>query len=140
MVTGGSWGYFGATLTLALIALGCADIAMADVGPKPTASFSIILDNGAHVTSGILLACEKNNCSDAAPLGEFGPQRFLCSESECHALAYGFSPYLQLQLTLSDGRKLTSQVFKKQGFKATFIATATGNRLYVEEKSEQVGQ
>jgi hypothetical protein len=132
--------YLGAALWLASSALGCPDIANADLGPKPTASFSITVDNGAHMTRGILLMCEKEDCSDAAPLEQVGPQHFGCSGARCDALAYGFSPYLQLQLTLSDGRKLISQVFKKEAFDATFIATATGGRLYVEEQRDQVGQ
>jgi hypothetical protein len=124
----------GAALWLASSALGYPDIAKADLGAKPTASFSVIVDNGAHMTGGTLLMCERNDCSDAVPLKELGPQRFFCLESKCDARAYGFSPYLRLQLTLSDGRTLTSQVFKKVAFEATFIATVAGDRLRVEEQ------
>jgi len=130
----------GATLLVAAIAPGGADTAQADVGDKPEVTFSITLDKGAHMTSGALLMCEKDDCSDAAPLKELGPQGFGCSESRCSGLAYGFSPYLQLQLTLSDGRKLTSQIFKKEAFDASFVANVAGDQLRVEEQLKQVGQ
>jgi len=130
----------GATLLVAAIAPRGADIAQADLGPKPNATFSITVDKGAHMMSGALLMCEKDNCSDATPLETLGPQHFFCLDWKCDALAYGFSPYLQLQLTLSDGRKLTSQIFKKEAFDASFVATVAGDQLRVEEQLKQVGQ
>lgn len=109
--------------------------ARADLGPKPKADFAVKVDNGAHVTEGALLMCGKNDCSDAQPLEEVGPQRIFCTETGCHALAYGFAPYLQLRLILSDGRVVTSQVFTKDAFDAEFTAIVTGDTLRVEEKT-----
>ena len=116
------------------------NIAHADIGPKPTVEFSIVANSEALVTDGILLVCEKANCSDAKPPSEIGPQRFGCGDRSCFGLAYGFSPYLQLRLTLSDGRSLTSQAFKKEAFEAYFVATITGNVLEVLETSEPARQ
>lgn len=129
----------GTTLLLALMATSSGHIVQADLGDKPYVNFEVSVDNGAQVTNGVLLMCEKDDCSDAVPLQELGPQGFYCIHSTCYALAYGFSPYLQLQLTLSDGRKVTSHVFQKVAYKAQFVATATGNQLKVEEQG-QFGQ
>jgi hypothetical protein len=120
---------------LLVLSGGIIDLAWADIGPKPTATFAITADNGTRVTAGELLLCEKDDCSDAKPLEELGPQGFFCQDLECDALAYGFAPYLQLRLTLSDGRVLTSQVFTKEAFDAEFAAIVAGDRLTVEEKA-----
>lgn len=127
-------------LLLGFVVLMGLNNAHADIGPKPTVNFSIVANSEALVTDGILLVCERNNCSDAKPLSVIGPQRFGCGDRSCWGLAYGFSPYLQLRLTLSDGRSLTSQAFKKEAFEAFFVATITGNVLEVLEISEPVSQ
>lgn len=124
-------------LLLAFFVLMGLNNAHADIGPKSTVKFSIVANSEALVTDGILLVCERDNCSDAKPLSEIGPQQFRCGDRSCSGRAYGFSPYLQLRLTLSDGRSLTSQAFKKQAFDAFFVATITGNVLEVLEISER---
>lgn len=122
------------TIAILIFVAVCIAVARADLGPKPEATFVITADNAAHVVQGVLLMCEVDDCSDERPLENIGPQRVYCRELECMALAYGFAPYLRLQLTLSDGRTVTSHVFTKAAFDANFVATVAGDELIVKEK------
>ena len=110
-------------------------VVLADTGPKPTMEFEFkqALDSGqVTITSGILYECEQFDCSDAAPLRELGPQRFICDTFSCRALAYGFSPYHKLEIQFSDGKTRQSNVFKTAGFDTKYTVTVQQDDLLVE--------
>jgi hypothetical protein len=106
---------------------------LADIGPKPTIEISFT-DANIQLSSGELLQCKEANCSDAKPLTAVGPQRFSCNAKSCHGLAYGFSPYMQLRVTLANGKALTSSVFQKKAFNAHYTAAVSGDLLTITEK------
>jgi hypothetical protein len=114
--------------------------AKADLGPKPSIRFWFAQDGsrfaddaGLFLMDGALLLCERADCADGKPLEPSGPQRFYCGLDGCQGLAYGFAPYLQLTLTLSDGRALRSQVFEKREFDANYLMAVQGDVLEIEE-------
>lgn len=112
-----------------------AQLVLADTGPKPTMDFAFQQEfSGESVTimSGVLYECEQSDCSDAAPLEEAGPQRFTCEASNCHALAYGFSPYHRLEIQFSDGQTRQSDVFETAGFDSRYMVTIRSDDLLVE--------
>ena len=107
--------------------------ALADTGPKPSMDFTF---TGEPVTiiSGILYECEQADCSDAAPLGEFGPQRFYCDAESCGALAYGFAQYHEIEIEFSDGKTRTSNIFETAGFDSKYTVTVRPDDLLVEAR------
>jgi hypothetical protein len=128
--------YFFISVFLLLLCLPVS-IASADTGPKPSMDFTFKQDfSGMPVTiiSGVLFECEQSDCQDAQPLRELGPQRFSCTENNCSALAYGFSPYHQLEIRFSDGKTRLSNVFKKTQFQASYQVTIRPDDLLVESK------
>jgi hypothetical protein len=121
-------------VSLAVLAplLAIAGPALADIGPKPTMSFTIVPDaTGLSIATAELLQCAKADCSDAAPLKRLGPQAFGCTALTCRALAYGFADFGELRITFSDRRTLTSNVFKPNGFNATYHVDVHGSVLRV---------
>lgn len=81
----------------------CAS-ARADLGPKPTEDFRLVLSSGGLPIQGecALLQCAKPDCSDARPLGQVGPQHFSCQADSCSALARkSLDRKLKLRLLLS---------------------------------------
>jgi hypothetical protein len=109
----------------------------ADTGPKPTMDFEFSQEvPGAPLTivSGVMYECEQADCSDAAPLQEAGPQRFTCEATSCHALAYGFSPYHQLEIQFSDGQVRRSNIFETGQFVSTYQVAIRADDLLVESK------
>lgn len=115
-----------------------SQIARADTGPKPTMEFSF---TGEPVTivSGTLYECDQSDCSDAAPLGEFGPQRLTCEANRCSALAYGFSAYHKLEIEFSDGKTRSSNVFQTAGFDSVYTVTVRPVDLLVEAQFSPLG-
>jgi hypothetical protein len=113
-------------------------IARADTGPKPTMTFTFS-GEPVTITSGTLYECDQSDCSDAAPLGEFGPQRFTCDANSCSALAYGFSSYHKLEIKFSDGKTRTSNVFQTAGFDSVYTVTINPVDLEVEAKMNPLG-
>ena len=113
-------------------------IARADTGPKPTMEFTF---TGEPVTivSGTLYECDQSDCSDAAPLGEFGPQRFTCQTDSCSALAYGFSAYHKLEIQFSDGKTRESNIFQTAGFDSVYTVTVRPDDLLVEAQFSPLG-
>ena len=108
--------------------------ASADLGPKPSMSFYFKQEfTGDQVTiiSGILLECEQPDCQDATPLLEGGPQGFTCTESDCYAMAYGFSTYHQLEIQFSDGITRRSNVFRTVLFNSNYWVTIRQDDLLV---------
>lgn len=141
-------------VTTALIAIvACAvgsNMALADVGPKPTIDIVLPQKLVKRVAAGKLLQCEKADCSDAAPMLDMGPQFFRCNapavdktgkesfietrvkKGHCGGMAYGFAHYLQLQLTLTDGSVLTSAAFSEKTFSSQFKAAFKDGKLTVK--------
>jgi hypothetical protein len=113
-------------------------IVRADTGPKPTMEFAF---RGEPITiiSGTLYECDQSDCSDAAPLGEFGPQRFTCEADSCRALAYGFSTYHKLKIEFSDGKRRASNVFQTAGFDSKYTVTIRPDDLLVEAQFSPFG-
>jgi hypothetical protein len=106
-------------------------LARADTGPKPTMEFTFS-GEPVMITSGTLYECDQSDCSDAKPLGEFGPQRFTCDSQSCSALAYGFSTYHKLEIQFSDGKARASNVFQTAGFDSIYTVTVRSDDLQVE--------
>lgn len=109
---------------------------LADMGPKPHMEFEFQYQ-GAEIPikSGILYECDEPDCSDAQPLEEVAVQGFYCYQgTSCSAVAYGFRPYHQLEITFEDGRTLESNVFETVGFISNYTVTVRETDLLVEER------
>jgi len=122
-------------LLFTLVTLPRAHVVFADTGPKPTMEFEFkqgLPDGQVTIVSGILYECDQADCSDAAPLQELGPQRFICDALSCSALAYGFSDYHQLEIQFSDGKTRRSNIFKTAGFDSKYTVTIRPDDLLVE--------
>jgi len=111
------------------IAAGSAGSARADAGPKPSMTFAFTFAKaGQSIRTGVLLTCEDTACSTPEPLAREGPQGFDCQPQSCFARAYGFKPYAMLDLTMSDGRTLKSNVFNTQTLLGKFkVAVGAGS-------------
>jgi hypothetical protein len=106
--------------------------ALADIGPKPTMSIDVSFDHeNLKIVKGSLLECQKSDCSDARPLERFGPQGFGCNDHKCGGRAYGFARYNMLEITLSDGRTLRSNIFGVSGMNSKLGAVVKGSSLAV---------
>jgi hypothetical protein len=123
------------TLLLSLLVLLPTQVVQADTGPKPSMDFTFKQDIAGEpitVISGVLYECEQSDCSDAAPLGELGPQRFYCDTESCGAVAYGFSPYHKIEIQFSDGKTRTSNIFETAGFDSKYTVTIRPDDLLVD--------
>jgi len=106
----------------------------ADIGPKPGMDFSFSYEIAqTPIISGQLLECSDETCDDATPLTEIGPQRFTCTEYECHSIAYGYADYFKLVIQFED-RTRESNVFTKKAFNASYTVTVMEDTLEVKEK------
>jgi hypothetical protein len=107
----------------------------ADIGPKPSLEFEFVFETVEELTiiEATLLQCSDQNCLDAEPLEEMGPQGFMCEIGNCSALAYGFSDYARLVIRFSDGVVRDSDVFKIEDFNARYRVTIRENDLGVEK-------
>ncbi|MGB9672827.1 MAG: hypothetical protein ACPL3P_01695 [Anaerolineales bacterium] len=108
--------------------------ASADAGPKPSMTFEFIIPkdhSDLTIISATLFECEQPDCQDALALREVGPQGFHCKASTCQALAYGFKPYHQLEITFSDGIIRKSNVFTKNSFFAKYKVILENDSLKV---------
>jgi hypothetical protein len=122
-----------AKLSIACLAAALSTGAWADMGPKPTLSIRFSPPVASvSIASGQLLQCKDLACANPTPLKPLGPQRFGCGAMSCFGRAYGFAPYAKLALTLSDGRTLTSAVFKTKGFNGAYHARIVVGKLLVE--------
>jgi uncharacterized low-complexity protein len=121
-----------ATAVAFAVAMGCFQTALADIGPKPTMSFVFSFpEKTLEISKGTLLQCGDEKCGDAKPLAALGPQGFGCESKSCSARAYGFARFSMLEVTLSDGRTLRSNVFASKAFNASFRATVDSAGLTV---------
>jgi hypothetical protein len=110
-------------------------VAHANTGPKPTMDFDFdqqLLQTPVTIVSGILYECQQEDCSDAHPLEEGGPQGFRCTAANCDALAYGFAPYHRIEIEFSDGKTRQSNIFETAGFESRYKVTVTPDDLSVE--------
>ncbi len=125
-------------ILISLLALVPAGAASADTGPKPSMDFQFRQEMTGEppltITSGILFECGNPDCSDASPLEEAGPQGFTCAAISCHAVAYGFAPYHQLEIEFSDGMTRQSNVFETAGFDSSYTVTIRPGDLLVESQ------
>jgi hypothetical protein len=118
--------------TLAM-AVGAAGVARADMGPKPSMTFAFTFAKaGQTIKSGVLLTCEDAGCAKSEPLPREGPQGFDCQPQSCFARAYGFKTYAMLDLTMSDGRTLKSNVFNTQTLLGKFKVAVGAASLDVQ--------
>lgn len=110
--------------------------ARADIGPKPTMSFSFSyeINPALEISSGSLLECTDENCTDYEPLQQLGPQHFDCSTYSCSSMAYGYSDYHRLVLEFSDGMARQSNVFTKIQFAAEYKVTVYADHMAVAEQ------
>jgi hypothetical protein len=114
--------------------------AWADVGPKPSMSFTFSFDGDPiAIVEGQLLECEDETCASSKPLEEMGPQKFSCSETECSSIAYGYSDYHRLVITFADGTR-ESNVFSKKAMAARYQVTVSGDSLEVQEVRNPIGR
>jgi hypothetical protein len=124
-------------LALILRVLMPVQIVFADTGPKPTMDFMFdqtLLENDLQVISGILYECDQPDCSDATPLQEVGPQRFICDTTSCQATAYGFAPYHKIEIEFSDEQTRQSNIFQTAGFASSYTVTVRPDDLLVKAK------
>jgi hypothetical protein len=116
----------------AVTAMVAAVPAGADVGSKPKATFAFSFPTSAlTIRAGVLLQCEDAQCEAGKPLQPLGPQRFGCDARSCRATAYGFARFQRLEVTLSDGRTLRSEVFENKAFDAEYRVSLDGRKLVV---------
>ena len=112
-------------------------VAHADTGPKPTMDFTFEFETGVEeslIVSGILFECNAQDCSDAAPLEEVGPQALYCEPESCRAIGYGFAPYIILEIEFSDGVTRRSNIFEPTGFDSYFTVYVRPEDLRVEPR------
>jgi hypothetical protein len=111
-----------------------AQTALADTGPKPTMEFDFKQepDVELQIISGVLYECDQPDCSDAAALEQLGPQGLYCDTVGCHATAYGFAPYHQLEVEFSDEVTRRSNIFETAGFDSRYTVTVRPDDLLVE--------
>ena len=125
-------------LFLSLLALLPSQVVFADTGPKPTMDFQFRQEMTGEppltITSGILFECDQPDCSDAMVLEEGGPQGFFCELNSCHATAYGFARYHQIELEFSDGKTRQSNIFETAGFDSKYMVTIRPDDLLVEAR------
>lgn len=125
-------------LLFVLLAIFPNNAVLADTGPKPSMDFQFSQEMSGEppvtITLGILLECDQPDCSDASPLEELGPQRFVCEVNSCWATAYGFAPYHQIEIEFSDGQTRRSNVFKTAGFDSKYMVIIRPDDLLVEAR------
>jgi len=123
----------GALLAACALVMTAAPAAHADMGPKPSMTFAFTFAKaGQTIRSGVLLTCEDAGCAKPEPLERAGPQGFDCQPQSCFGRAYGFKPYAMLDLTMSDGRTLKSNVFNTQTLLGKFNVAVGAGSLNVQ--------
>ena len=78
--------------------------AWADVSPKPEMEFSFVYTTEQKPLINPALSeqiqCADNQCLESKPLGHYGIQKLYCSANGCFAVAYEFTDYQKLIITL----------------------------------------
>jgi hypothetical protein len=116
-------------------------IARADTAPKPTMHFDFVFEisPAPSIVSGVQEECGREDCSDARPLQDGGPQHFGCAATACSSLAYSYSEYHRLKITFSDGVMRQSNVFANKYFYANYRVAVRETDLLVEERQGEFG-
>ncbi len=129
------WRYALLVILAMLFVLAMPGGSHADMGPKPTMTFTLTyqISPAPAVTGGELLECSTADCADAQPLPEAGPQHFSCQTDTCDSMAYGYEPYHRLRLHFADGSTRESNVFGKKYFNARYTVTVAETDLTVTE-------
>ncbi|NOT03261.1 MAG: hypothetical protein HOP27_01540 [Anaerolineales bacterium] len=130
------------TLLALLLSLIPFQTALADMGPKPSMDFNFTQTfpgDRVSITGGILFECQQADCSDAKPLEEMGPQRFICEVITCHANFYVEAPYHRIEIQFSDGKTRQSNVFETAGFSSIYNVTIQQDDLLVKAKLNPTG-
>jgi hypothetical protein len=111
--------------------------ARADAGMKPEMEFRFIAeDRRQDILIGLatLYECQQADCSDAQPIDEIGPQRLNCQDDVCSIYFYGLAPYYRLEVSLADGRTLSSQAFAPSGFHSYYSVVVREGDLLVKSR------
>lgn len=111
--------------------------ARADVGIKPEMEFRFVAEDPQQhfsIQLGTLYECQQANCSDAQPIDEIGPQRLNCQNEVCTIYLYRLEPYYRLEVSLVDGRILTSQAFSPSGFHSYYTVILRESDLLVKNR------
>lgn len=87
--------------------------AFADFDAESVVKFALSVSDGVNpdFRSVVLLQCQTGDCSDAEILRDSGPQGFSCDSGLCRATSDAFSPFSVLDVVMTDGRKLRSNIF-----------------------------
>ena len=109
----------------------------AGIAPKPEMDFTLIYqtENKPVIVADTSeqIQCEDNQCLQSDPLGEYGIQKLYCKADGCFSIAYEYSPFQQLVLDFSDGKKRASNVFRTpEKLRNSFIVRVRENDLLVE--------
>ncbi len=101
----------------------------ADLGPKPTMDFEFEnFPQDLKIIKSEQIQCEDRLCLWGNPLKDAGPQSFGCNEQfGCLSLAYGYSKYNKIEITLSNGKKLESNVFSQTGMNSEYTINFTSD-------------
>jgi hypothetical protein len=122
---------------LLLSVLAPTQMALADIGPKPTMEFRFVQDfigPPVTITAGTMFECDQSDCSDAKPLERLGPQGFNCEAAACSSMAYGYSTYHRLSIQFSDGVTRESNVFTHPQFNTNYEVKIRQTDLLVTAK------
>ncbi|MFN2145282.1 MAG: hypothetical protein ACK2T7_08000 [Anaerolineales bacterium] len=120
---------------LPLILLILTPLLMADMGPKPTAEFTIIYEvsPAPELVDYALYTCDSTDCIEPRLVEQLGLQHFDCTQDSCSSMAYGYGEYMYITLSFADGTTLTSNVFTKEHFEAEYEIVVGQNSLTVTE-------
>jgi len=111
--------------------------ARADIGIKPDMEFKFVAEDPQQlvsIQSAALFECQQADCSDSQPVAEIGPQRLYCQKDACSIAFYDLRPYYRLEVTLADGRTLSSQVFSPHGMRSFYWVTVRESDLLVKNR------
>ena len=109
----------------------------AGIAPKPEMDFTLIYQTANKpvlvADTSEQIQCEDNQCLQSDPLGQYGIQKLYCKTNSCFSIAYQYSPFQQLVLDFSDGKKRASNVFRTPNkLRNSFTVLVRDNDLRVE--------
>ncbi len=119
-------------ILMALVLFIPAGPVQADIGPKPTETFTFEYKiPRVDIVSGQLFECEVSDCQDARQLLDDPMQHFTCQLDLCSArTSRTFEKYQKLVITFSDGVRV-SNIFTVNPFDSKFTVTVLQDSLKV---------
>jgi hypothetical protein len=119
-------------ILMALVLFIPAAPVQADIGPKPTETFTFEFKiPRVDIVSGQLFECEVSDCQDARQLVTGTMQHFTCQVDMCSAMASRtYKKYQKLVITFSDGVRI-SNIFTVNPFDSSFTVTVLQDSLQV---------